>query len=277
MHIAPALIAHFQAPEAAQPGQRALDHPAIATQALARLDPLACDARCDAPAAARSPTIGIIVALIRMQLLRPPAGPSPSAPIGVMASRAVSSTWQSLTLAAETITASGKPPRSTTIWRFVPDLPRSVGLGPLASPPPGAGMLAESSEARDQSSLPASPKRWSNVWCNRAQTLACCQSRSRRQHVMPLPQPSSWGSISQGIPLFKTNKMPVNAARLLMRGRPPLGLGVSFGKSGSATAHNSSLTHGMPVKRDDDFPKQMSHTFRALDKPGKEQPGAVLH
>ena len=33
-----------------------------------------------------------------------------------------------------------------------------------------------------------------------SQTPASCQSRSRRQQVMPEPQPSSWGSISQGMP-----------------------------------------------------------------------------
>jgi len=36
-----------------------------------------------------------------------------------------------------------------------------------------------------------------------------CQSRSRRQQVMPEPHPISCGSISQGIPLRRTNTMPV--------------------------------------------------------------------
>ena len=38
-------------------------------------------------------------------------------------------------LAPVRVTASGRPFRSTTIWRFVPIRPRSVGLGPIASPP----------------------------------------------------------------------------------------------------------------------------------------------
>jgi hypothetical protein len=125
-------------------------------------------------------------------------------------------------------------------------------VGAARFAPPGAGTLAESREARDQSSRPASLSRWSKVWCSRSHTPACCQSRSRRQQVMPLPQPSSWGSISQGMPLLRTNTMPVNAARLLIRGRPPLGLGGSGGKSGSITAHSSSVTNGLlipPVSR----------------------------
>lgn len=75
---------------------------------------------------------------------------------------------------------------------------------------------------------------------------ACCQSRRRRQHVIPLPQPSSWGSISQGMSLFKTNKMPVSAARSgMLRGRPPLGRGGSGGSNGATIAQSSSLINSL--------------------------------
>lgn len=63
---------------------------------------------------------------------------------------------------------------------------------------------------------------------------------------MPLPQPSSWGNISHGMPLFKTKTMPVSAARsVMLRGRPPLGLGGSEGKCGAMIAHNVSLISGV--------------------------------
>jgi len=55
--------------------------------------------------------------------------------IGSMASRVDSSIVVSLTLAAVNTIASGMPWRSTTRWRFVPCLPRSVGFGPVFSPP----------------------------------------------------------------------------------------------------------------------------------------------
>ncbi len=64
---------------------------------------------------------------------------------------------------------------------------------------------------------------------------------------MPDPQPISWGSISQGMPLFKTNRIPVRTARSSMRGLPPLGLGGSSGKSGSITSHSSSVTSGLAI------------------------------
>lgn len=41
-------------------------------------------------------------------------------------------------------------------------------------------------------------------------TPARLQSRSRRQHVMPLPQPNSWGSCSHWMPVLSTKRMPVS-------------------------------------------------------------------
>ena len=61
------------------------------------------------------------------------------------------------------------------------------------------------------------------------------------------PQPISWGSISQGIPLFSTKTMPVRAARLSMRGLPPWGLGGSGGRSGSMVSHSSSATSSLAM------------------------------
>jgi hypothetical protein len=110
-----------------------------------------------------------------------------------------------------------------------------------------ARILAESREARDQSISPTSFSLLSNTWCRSLQTPACCQSLSLRQQVIPLPQPISWGSISHCKPVRSTNKMPVSAARLEMRGRPPLGLGGSGGKSGSITSHNSSVSSGFAI------------------------------
>src|SRR4051794_38637480 len=54
-----------------------------------------------------------------------------------MASTASSKTFESWTLAAVWITASGTPCLSTTTWRFEPDLPLCVGFGPVFRPPGG--------------------------------------------------------------------------------------------------------------------------------------------
>jgi hypothetical protein len=48
------------------------------------------------------------------------------------------------------------------------------------------------------------------------------------------------------MPLFKTKTIPVKAARsVMLRGRPPLGLGGSGGKSGAMIAQSASLTNGV--------------------------------
>jgi hypothetical protein len=80
----------------------------------------------------------------------------------------------------------------------------------------------------------------SKVWCTFCQTPWACQSRSRRQHVIPLPQPNSWGKYSQGMPVRSTKRMPVRVARLGMRRRPPLGRGGGEGNNGSRAPHSSS-------------------------------------
>jgi len=106
-----------------------------------------------------------------------------------------------------------------------------------------AGTLEASSAARDQAMAAAACSSSSRTWCNLRQTPASFQSRSRRQQVIPLPQPISWGSISQGLPLLRTKRMPVNAARSGTGGRPPFGVRRRFGSSGAIRAHNLSPTN----------------------------------
>jgi hypothetical protein len=53
------------------------------------------------------------------------------------------------------------------------------------------------------------------------------------------------GSNSQGVPERSTSRMPVSTARSLIRGRPPLGLGGSGGRSGSITAQRRLHRRGL--------------------------------
>jgi hypothetical protein len=64
---------------------------------------------------------------------------------------------------------------------------------------------------------------------------------------MPQPQPISRGSIAQGMPDFRTNRMPASALRSSARGRPPLGRGRGGGRSGATTAHSSSETSALAI------------------------------
>jgi hypothetical protein len=120
-------------------------------------------------------------------------------------------------------------------------------IRPGVCAPPRAGTLVESSEARDQATWSASPSRSSSTWCTLRHTPASCQPRKRRQQVVPLPQPISWGNISHGKPLRRTRRIPVNTARLAMRGRPPFDLGGSGGSNGSMISQSSSGTIGLAM------------------------------
>jgi hypothetical protein len=94
----------------------------------------------------------------------------------------------------------------------------------------------------------ASPSRSKKTLWRRSQTPAFCQSRRRRQQVIPEPQPICGGNISHGMPVMSTNKMPVRTARSAMGGRPPLGRGFCGGSNGSIALHNSSETIGLAIK-----------------------------
>jgi hypothetical protein len=122
---------------------------------------------------------------------------------------------------------------------------RGVRAGFL--PPSTALSVALSTIARDQSIWSAWRSFVSKMQCNLSHTPARCQATSRRQQVMPQPQPISNGKASQGMPVRRTNKMPVSAARLLTGGRPPFGDFLSRGMTGSQTHHNSSVTKGLAI------------------------------
>jgi hypothetical protein len=99
----------------------------------------------------------------------------------------------------------------------------SVGrIGTRLLPPKTARMELPSMTARDQSICPQRASQSSKTKWISCQMPACCQSRSRRQQLIPEPQPISCGSISQGIPLRSTKRIPVRQARSGKRGSATL-------------------------------------------------------
>ena len=137
--VSPPLVAHLQPPVPLQPRQRPLHNPPVSAQLLARLDASPRDARGDAPLPERLAAAREVVAFVGVQLLRAltraSAAGLPDRPR--TASTASSSALESWTLAAVWITAKGTPSRSSTTWRLEPDLPLSVGFGPVFWPPRG--------------------------------------------------------------------------------------------------------------------------------------------
>ena len=244
-----AFVADGEAAVAGEPGQRPLHDPSVAAQASAALNASSSDARDDALAATGLPAVGKVVSLICVQFGGPAARPA-----GALADRRDGINHALKELAVVDVRRAERE-REGDAARVGEDVAlgarlAAVGwIGPCLFTPLFAGTLALSSAARLQSMALARPSRSRRTWCRRCQTPACCQSRRRRQHVIPEPQPISAGSISQGMPLLSTNKMPVSAARPSIGGRPPFGFGRSGGISGAIRAHSSSDTRGAAMHR----------------------------
>ena len=246
MDVGAPLVADGQATEAVEPGQCALDNPAVPAQAFAAVHPTPGDAGPDGAGAALSSAATVVISLISVKLLRPLARPPPSA---TDAGHRIKGRRQHDAVMAVGWAQTHPERRAPTVDHKMALRARLAAIRWVRAglrTPLLAATEALSSEARLQSRCPASPSCSSSTRCSAAQTPASCQSRSLRQQVIP-EQPSSRGSISQGMPERRTKMMPASAARSSQRGRPPRGLGGAGGKSGSSAAHNSSVTRGFLI------------------------------
>lgn len=79
MHLGSPLVANSQPAVADEPGERALDHPPVPPQQLARLFAPPSDAALDATSAQRLAAVAEVVTLVGVQLLGSLAGPSTGA------------------------------------------------------------------------------------------------------------------------------------------------------------------------------------------------------
>lgn len=80
-------------------------------------------------------------------------------------------------------------------------------------PPFTARMFEASTSVRLQSIWLASASFCKKSRCSRAQMPASSQALSRRQQLMPEPQPISCGRSSHWMPVLSTNRIPVSACR----------------------------------------------------------------
>jgi hypothetical protein len=262
-----ALVAHIQPAEATQPGLGALHHPAVVPQSLARLAPFARNPTADPPPPQILPTVRRLVRLVGVHLGRPAA----RATSGLL--DRLDGVQQRLEPTDVVHIGRGEVRRERDALAVDHNMAlrarfaaiRRIRAGRLA--PFFARTLVLSTLARDQSIPSRSPRRSSSTRCSRCHTPACCHARRRRQQVMPLPQPISWGNSSHGIPVRSTKMIPLSAARSESRGRPPFGLGGSGGSSGSTTVHSSSLTIGfaiLPVYQTGAWPTVLLDAHRRL-------------
>ena len=247
--VASAFVACDEPAEAVDPGEGAFDDPPVAAQLLAGLDAASCDAESDPATAARLSAPPMVVSLVGVELVR-----SASRPAGLATDRrdAVEQFLKRHTIVGVGTGQDEGERKAVPVGDQVAlrAEPASVGrVRPCLVTPLLAATDALSMQARPQSIRSAARSRRSNSRCSASQTPNSCQSRRRRQHVMPDPHPISSGSISHWMPVRSTNRIPVKAARSDTRGLPPRGRGGAGGNSGSMIDHRTSETRGdaMPL------------------------------
>ena len=242
MDVDPAFVSDGKPPEAVEPSEAALDDPPVTAKLLLGFDAAPCDARLDAAAATGASAPTVVVGLVGMQLVGPAPWPAR------LACHRRHGIEHRLERHAVVDVGPGQPETERdaasvgdqVTFRAGPASIRRVraGLGtPLL-----AAMDELSTQARLQSMRSASRRRHSSSRCRLSHTPAACQSRNLRQQVTPDPQPNSAGSISQGMPVRSTNRMPVSTERAGTGGRPPFGLVAMGGSRGSMTDQSDSGT-----------------------------------
>ena len=241
MDIDPSLVADPKTPVLVQPADRAFDDPARRPESAAMIGPAMGKDWLDVPLPQ--------LRLVRFRVVRPVAlrarRPETGSPAFAF------EPWDRVDKREElgnvvSIRTSERDHHRDAL-RFGEDVVLAAGPGAIRrvgtrlGPPFTARTLELSTTARDQSIAPAWWNSSSNAWWIFFHAPTACQSRSRRQQVIPDPQPISLGRYSHGQPLMSTKMIPVSAARSETRGRP-VRCGFRRGRCGSINSHSASST-----------------------------------
>src|SRR5690242_10706520 len=124
----------------------------------------------------------------------------------------------SWTLAAEGTTPSGRPSVEATIWYLVPALPRSVGLGPVSSPPRLARteQLSTTTSQEVATPGPARTIRIRATWTRRSRAVAPAGPALRRSASAGSAGADRLAVFSRWDPTRRQRRLPASAPRLLM-------------------------------------------------------------
>lgn len=231
-----------------QPGMCALDDPARDAKTTAVFGAPTCDHRRNA-AFHQSNAMGIgVVSAVGLQRLGPLLG---AAHLACDRWNAVDQRYELSHIVVIRRGQYGSQRNALRLGEDVVLATRTTAIGWVRSsffPAPTARIEELSAMAREKSNWSAPRNFASSVRCNRSHTRRRCHNRNRRQHVMPEPQPISLGNISQGMPDFNTNRIPVSTRRLHNGFRPVYRLRrCFFGKSGSISPHSSSSINGCDI------------------------------
>lgn len=243
MHIGPAFITHTQSAKLMQSGEGGLAYPGGDTEMAAVFDASLADLREDTTLT-QDATIGFAV-VTTVGLHAPGFDGRPSA----SASNRRHAIKQRHELSGVVAVGGGEDNVQRRAVAVDDEVVLAARLAPLSRigtsffPPSTARTDELSAITREKSSRSALRNLANRTRCSVSQTPAFCQSRARRQHVMPEPQPNFLGSISHGKPDCRINRVPVNTRRSSRRLRPGGVLrGDGAGSNGRTISHSSSST-----------------------------------
>lgn len=214
MDVVAFLVTELEAAMLVKPAFRPFDNPPMDAQTAAVGGPAACDDGLDAAFAEQLAVRVRVVSPVAKELIRPEAWPSGFAADGRHAVDHGNQLRQVMAVGRRDRVGQGNPPggiHQQRVFRAV--FPSVHGTRSRFFPRCAARTEVESTTARDQSILPAPWSLFSSTRCKRSHTPPFFQSRSRRQQLMPEPQPISCGRYSQGMPVLSTNRMPVSGKR----------------------------------------------------------------
>ena len=259
MSLDAALEAHTQLAECCQPSMRSLNHPAVTPEPVIALDAPAGNAILNAMALEMVAAALEIVALVGVQPFRPAFWPARQAPDSRQVVDELLEDHRVMPVGACDAEHQRDARSVSHDVTLAAELAPVGGVGARVRTPRGLGTLAPSMLARLKSRRPAPRSSASSFTCSWCHTPAACHSRSLRQHVMPLPKPSSCGKSSQAMPVRSTKRMPLRANSLSRRGRPPRGDGFTTGSSGSRRFHSAELISFFLLMR-----RRTHHPFIAM-------------
>jgi hypothetical protein len=255
--VEPAFVADGEPPKLVEPCEGSLDDPAMTAKLLAGVEAPSGDAGLDLAAATSVAAAAVVIGLVGVQLVRPA---SRSAALAADRRDGVDQRleWHAVVDVCAGQEEPERNPAAVGDQMALGAWSASVGrVRPRSRTPFLAAIDELSTQARLQSIRFASCNRRSSSRCSRSQTPAACHSRNRRQQVTPDPQPISAGSISQGMPVRSTNKMPVRAALAGTGGRPPFGFAAARGSNGSMINHSESGTRGLGIPSHESAPTRV--------------------
>ncbi len=229
MNVRSFLIANSQAPVLMQPRQSTFDYPPRLAKTTSMIGSSLPNHRLDQPLSQLAMMNLRIIRRVTLKDIWSFTGPTPLATDGRYGIHQRQHLRHVVAVRLRDMDRKGNPLSFGNDVVFRPLFAAVRRVRPRFGPPKVARTEELSITARLKSILLLPRNLLNNTLWMASHTPAFCQACKYRQQLIPLPHPNSWGSISQGMPLFSTKRMPVRARRGSIGFRPGYFLRRGFG------------------------------------------------